>query len=144
MGTTDIPSHTVGYELDEYVRKLLQQTLYPVIIEKYALNERLCADEKEEEFVQMGIRDLFFVRYDMLKQRELKLHRDGSLVSFNILLNDSSEFGGGGTFFKSTNKLIEIERGDCVFHSGQTLHAGHPITSGMRYILVGFLDGKVR
>ena len=142
--TTDFPSHSVGYELDEYVRKLLHQTLYPLIIQKYALNERLVADAQKGEFVEMGIRDLFFVKYDMLKQRELKLHRDGSLVSFNILLNDSSEFEGGGTFFDKTGKVIEIDRGDCVIHSGRVLHAGHPITKGKRYILVGFLDGRVR
>ena len=40
--------------------------------------------------------------------------------------------------------MIGINKGDCVIHSGKVLHAGHPITSGHRYILVGFLDGKVR
>ena len=143
-GTVDIPSHCVGHELDDYVRKLLRQTLYPVIIQKYALNELLGADATKGEFVEIKHRDLFFVKYDMLKQRELKLHRDGSMVSFNILLNDSSEFEGGGTFFDKTGKVIEIDRGDCVIHSGRVLHAGHPITKGKRYILVGFLDGRVR
>merc|ERR1712129_669284 len=62
--TTDIPSHCVGYELDEYLRQLLHETLYPLIVEKYALNKRLHADVEKGEFVQMGIRDLFFVKYD--------------------------------------------------------------------------------
>ena len=95
-------------------------------------------------YFEIGVRDLFFVKYDLLKQNELKLHRDGSLVSFNILLNDASEFEGGGTYFKHLDKVIGIEKGDCVIHSGKVLHAGHPITSGERYILVGFLDGKIR
>lgn len=142
--TTDIPSHMIGAEMDENLRKLLSQKLYPQIIDKYRLNERFGINVDEGERVEIGVRDLFFVRYDLLRQNELKLHRDGSLVSFNILLNDRSDFEGGGTYFEHLNKVIGIERGDCVIHSGKVLHAGHPITSGERYILVGFLDGKVR
>ena len=142
--TTDIPTHSVGAELDENLRRKLSEELFPRIIEKYRLNERFGVNVDEGERVEIGVRDLFFVKYDMVRRRELKLHRDGVLVSFNILLNDESEFEGGGTHFEHLNKAIGITRGDCVFHSGNVLHAGHPITSGERYILVGFLDGKVR
>ena len=142
--TTDIPSHMVGAEVDENLRRTLSEGLYPRIIDKYRLNERFGVNVERGERVEIGVRDLFFVRYDLLRQNELKLHRDGSLVSFNILLNDKSDFEGGGTYFKHLDKVIGIDRGDCVVHSGKVLHAGHPITSGERYILVGFLDGKVR
>jgi len=142
--TMDIPTHSVGAELDENVRKILSEELYPQIIDKYRLNERFEVNVDEGERVEIGARDLFFVKYDSQKQRELKLHRDGVLVSFNILLNVHSEFEGGGTYFQHLDEVMSIERGDCVMHSGRVLHAGHPITSGERYILVGFLDAKVR
>ena len=142
--TTDIPSHMIDYELDEYLRELLYDTLYPKMVEKYKFNERFNVNLNNGEYFEIGVRDLFFVKYDLLKQNELKLHRDGSLVSFNILLNDKCEFEGGGTYFEHLDKVYEIEKGDCVIHSGKVLHAGYPILSGERYILVGFLDGKVR
>eukprot|EP01084_Bolivina_argentea_P231140 389865_1 len=140
--TTDIPSYMIGYNIDEYIRKLLYDTLYPQIIEKYKLNERF--NVNNNEYFEIGVKDLFFVKYDLLMQNELKLHRDGSLISFNILLNNKNDFEGGGTYIKHINKVIEINKGDCVMHSGKVLHAGHPITKGQRFILVGFLDGKVR
>jgi len=33
-------------------------------------------------------------------QRELLPHRDGSVFSFNIALNDDNEYKGGGTSFR--------------------------------------------
>ena len=65
-------------------------------------------------------------------QADLPLHQDGSLVSFNVLLNPPPEFDGGGTH--------HIQQGSCLIHSGQLLHAGCRITRGRRLVLVGFVD----
>jgi hypothetical protein len=100
----------------------------------------------------------------------LEAHRDGSLMSFTITLNDPNEFDGGGTFFDSlrdihgnmttiattTNSTITsssagavlcpngairpARAGDGVFHCGKLLHGGSVITSGSRTVLVGFVD----
>lgn len=43
-------------------------------------------------------------------QTELKPHRDGSVVSFNIALNPSSEFDGGGTYFAGLQDALRIEQ----------------------------------
>eukprot|EP00483_Globobulimina_turgida_P004293 UN04302 len=134
----------IGYEIDEYLRELLYNTLYPQMINNYQLNQRFAVNKDKGEYFEIGVKDLFFVKYDFLKQNELSLHRDGSLLSFVILLNDSNEFVGGGTYFKHMDQVICIEKGDCTMHCGKILHAGHPITQGQRFILVGFLDGKVR
>ncbi|ETO08853.1 hypothetical protein RFI_28536 [Reticulomyxa filosa] len=132
--TTDIPSYYLDFQFDEWLRQLLRKFLFPSIIEKYHLS-------KSFEF---GFKDLFFVKYSSLGQNHLQLHRDGSFVSFNLLLNDKSDFVGGGTFFQHLDQVVEIQRGQCCIHSGKVLHAGNAITQGERYILVGFLEGKDR
>lgn len=93
-------------------------------------------------WVRMRFRDLFFVKYEAARgeQSGLDLHRDGSIVSFNILLNPRSEFDGGGTYFEAADRTCEIEQGDCLLHSGQLRHAGREVTRGVRFILVGFVD----
>ena len=79
------------------------------------------------------LRDLFFVKYEVDgngAQADLPLHQDGSLVSFNILLNPATDFEGGGTFFEATATTYLIEQGDALFHCGGLRHAAAPITSG--------------
>lgn len=83
----------------------------------------------------------------------LEAHRDGSLLSFTILINDPSEFEGGGTFFDGLRDVVDPhptlapggiirpERaGDVTFHSGKLLHGADVITKGKRTVLVGFID----
>jgi hypothetical protein len=60
-------------------------------------------------------------------------------LSFNILLNHETEFEGGGTYFQRYDARVCLRRGDALLHSGQLLHAGHRITKGVRYLVVGFM-----
>lgn len=103
--------------------------IFSKIIKSYCLPEN----------TQMRINDMFIVKYNHDQQNELALHQDGSTFSFNILLNPSSEFEGGGTYFDD-GLTMNCEQGDiCVHHSG-VHHSGLPITKGSRYLLVGFID----
>lgn len=43
-------------------------------------------------------------------QTQLKPHRDGSVVSFNIALNPSHEYEGGGTYFRGLDSAIKMEK----------------------------------
>lgn len=70
---------------------------------------------------------------------QLKPHRDGSVLSFNIALNPASDFDGGGTWFDSLNDAVKIDDGQIVSHAAGVLHGGHGITRGKRYILVAFV-----
>ena len=88
-------------------------------------------------------RDLFFVKYEAVEggQRSVGLHRDGSSLSFNVLLNDAGDFRGGGTYFDHpVNRTFKIGKGEVLVHSGKRSHAGVEITAGRRYLLVGFID----
>ena len=76
----------------------------------------------------------------MKGQKSLNYHNDGSEFSFIIALNE--DFTGGGTHFKEKNKLIKLGIGDCVIFCGLNKHKGVEITSGVRYILTGFVHLK--
>eukprot|EP00511_Aplanochytrium_stocchinoi_P010448 CAMPEP_0204872328 /NCGR_PEP_ID=MMETSP1348-20121228/37884_1 /ASSEMBLY_ACC=CAM_ASM_000700 /TAXON_ID=215587 /ORGANISM="Aplanochytrium stocchinoi, Strain GSBS06" /LENGTH=368 /DNA_ID=CAMNT_0052027127 /DNA_START=357 /DNA_END=1463 /DNA_ORIENTATION=- len=85
-------------------------------------------------------KDLFFVKYETTKQNGLELHRDGALLSFNILLSEPSDFIGGGTFFQHLDAVVSTNKGDALAHDSQAMHAGNPIQHGGRIILVGFVE----
>ena len=100
------------------------------------------------------------------------MHRDDTLLSFNVVLNDERHFEGGGTCFATPVRvlrwrrggesllassdaeaeeereevhttLFQGSRGDCLAHCGQALHGGASVTLGVRIILVGFVSELV-
>ena len=89
-------------------------------------------DGKDKDKVGFVVRDR--------AQASLPLHRDGSLLSFNILLNNAAAFDGGGTYFELLDTTYRGQQGDAVIHSGRLRHAGAEVTRGERYVLVGFVD----
>lgn len=99
-------------------------------------------DATEDE-AHLFVDDIFLVKYESSEkgcQSGLEPHRDGSLLSFNVALNDPATFGGGGTHFVGENVVIRPRHtGDLVTHCGKILHGASPVTSGVRYILVGFV-----
>jgi hypothetical protein len=87
----------------------------------------------------LNIQDLFIVKYEATSQNYLELHVDGSFLSFNILLSNTKEFEGGGTYFDD-GLTSYSEQGDMLIHSSKIKHSGLAITKGKRYLLVGFLN----
>ena len=127
--TTDIPVKGVK-NINILVHNFVIYNIFPLIEKYYNLS-----------IYHLNIVDLFIVKYEYDKQAELETHVDGNLISFNILLN--SEFEGGGTIIKFNNeneKLYSIGKGDILLHCGKIRHSGNKITSGKRYILVGFIN----
>lgn len=88
----------------------------------------------------LRVADAFVVKYNASGgQTFLAPHRDGSVLSFNIALNARDEYEGGGTWFEGLGQSLPIERGHVCAHASGVLHGGHPISSGVRYILVAFV-----
>jgi predicted 2-oxoglutarate/Fe(II)-dependent dioxygenase YbiX len=99
-------------------------------------------------------RDIFIVKYQAplqdhdqqqtgpqaARQSGLALHTDGSIISFNVLLSEPVDFDGGGTFFSHLGRVVAPDQGEAVVHDGKKQHAGVPITRGVRYLLVGFVE----
>jgi hypothetical protein len=146
--TTDIPIVELQQTLHNFQR-ILQQRIYPNL--RHQFGSFLPAPDK------LRVADGFVVKYDANNgQKELRPHRDGSVLSFNIALNPSHQYNGGGTWFASptcsstkdtlnsnimenSGTVIQLEQGHMVSHASALLHGGHPITSGIRYILVAFV-----
>ena len=83
-----------------------------------------------------GLRDAFIIKYEMDKQRSLRLHTDASLVTGSVKLNDDYE-GGILEFPRQgiTNKDIPI--GKCILFPGQVTHphTSTELLSGTKYSL---------
>lgn len=108
---------------------------------------------------RLRTREAFVVQYcaDGAGARAgLELHRDGTLLSCNVLLNGSHQpdaadaaelaaggsdsFDGGGTYFAHDDSTVCARPGDFVLHSGQLLHGAAPVLRGRRLVLVCFID----
>ena len=121
-----------------------------------ALNESYDVDVDDMSFL-----DLFCASYEAADESEkktmdrLEFHRDGSLLSFSLLLSPPSDFEGGGTSFdalrdvsfeggvsvlKEGGTIRPQYAGYATLHSGKLLHGGHIVTKGQRIIIVGFVD----
>jgi hypothetical protein len=163
------------------MRQQLRHVILPTVAHLYDFQQS-----------ELTVCDLFVVRYTASSgsgkdQSKLPAHRDGNLLSFNILLSDpSTEFTGGGTHFFSLRKTtartqqhaertdspdvldssnsdklqqqkydgiqqskqkeqsygvtVQPQQGEVTFHTGKLLHEGNQVTSGTRYIIVGFID----
>jgi hypothetical protein len=127
--TTDIPLSDLPDPLvSTWVRAAVQTRVFPAMTNAFGL--------KDSNY--LSVRDMFFVKYSAQPgaQAELDLHRDGSFLSFNVLLNSETDFKGGGTVIPFLSRTFTIKRGDCFMHCGQLEHGGNKITEGERYLLV--------
>ncbi len=128
---------------------------YGVDVEDMSFLDLFCASyEGEENDCESKKNDSDEDRNTMDR---LAFHRDGSLLSFTVLLSPPREFEGGGTIFdalvdvaipdddsgsilKSPGVIQPPQAGYVTLHSGKLLHGGHVVTSGQRIVLVGFVD----
>ena len=127
--TTDIPVTRIK-NIHILVDNIVKYDILPLFEKYYNISKYF-----------LEYNDLFIVKYDKDAQNKLEKHRDGSLFSFNVLLNDPTEFVGGGTIFEINGEdiLVNNTQGGVVIHSGKLLHSGNEITYGKRYLLVGFI-----
>ena len=130
--TTDLPIVELA-RTQNFLKEALVERIYPLLRTQFG---HFLPDGGKN----LRVADGFVVKYDADGgQTELKPHRDGSVLSFNIALNSMNEFEGGGTWFHSLDDAVKIDQGDVVTHSSSLLHGGHGITSGKRYIMVCFV-----
>jgi len=127
--TTDIPVKYIN-NICVLVDNIIKYDILPLFQQYYNVSKYF-----------LEYNDIFIVKYDSNAQNKLEKHRDGSIFSFNILLNNPNDFIGGGTIFEINGKdiLVNNTQGGVVLHSGQLMHSGNEIIHGKRYLLVGFI-----
>jgi hypothetical protein len=125
--TTDLPIENV-------------KPIFPFIVETFkTIANKINKSYNLNDDIKLNFVDVFIVKYKHNEQSFLELHKDGSFLSFNILLSSPDEFEGGGTYFDD-GLIMTQEQGDLTIHSSKINHAGLPITKGTRYLLVGFVN----
>ena len=138
--TTDVAVQRLPNTLEYFRTKLLPEIAWPFLAKAFGFV--LPSPEGEEELAgALRAAEAFIVKYNASAgQKELKPHRDGSVFSFNVALNDLDEYEGGGTEFEALDgKAIRSPRGHLLAHSSALMHGGHTLASGVRYILVCFV-----
>jgi hypothetical protein len=155
-----------GRNITELIEDLLMHRVYPWVREAFLSNEKnVDADE-----LGLYVYDSLFIRYNgteanknisMGRRSNIQhkigagqpLHRDLGYVSVNIMMNDLSEFEGGGTFFEnqmifesldfSSNTSIDplkpSRAGHALAHLSSDRHSGAATMDGVRDILVIFV-----
>ena len=103
--------------------------LFKKIYKSYCITENYTAD----------VKDMFIVKYEVYGQKSLTTHQDGTHLSCNIMLSDSTDYEGGGTYFDD-GLTYYLNAGDVLVHSGFVKHGSHDITKGERFVLVVFFD----
>lgn len=87
----------------------------------------------------MNVKDIFVVKYAPSQQSILGMHCDGEILTFQIALSSLEDYEGGGTEY-CDGCIVKPNKGALTIQSGFVKHAGVPITKGVRYVLVGFVE----
>lgn len=66
-------------------------------------------------------------------------HRDHSLITCVVTLNDRREYEGGGTWVEALGHSLTPPRGHAMLQASALRHGGHTIESGQRWVMVLFM-----
>jgi hypothetical protein len=112
------------------VKTTLDNTIMNKIINSYNMDNKL----------SLSIVDLFVVKCKCDGHNSLKINQRCGFFTFSILLSD--DFTGGGLHFDD-GLNVYLKQGELLIHNSNINHSVLPITNGICYILVGFVDLEV-
>jgi GR25 family glycosyltransferase involved in LPS biosynthesis len=137
--TQDVQLFELGTTTKNWTNGLKNQWNYIVMTYMAPLVKRIYSNYKTR-----GVHMAFIVRYHQDHQNSLEPHHDASTYTLNIALNEAGvEYEGGGCRFIRQNLTVKNQEvGYSTIHAGRltAYHEGLPITKGVRYILVSFID----
>lgn len=133
--TTDVPLSALP-DLLPWFNRALATRLFPALLSRYP--------QAAGRPSQLRVLDAFLVRYAAGAQAELPTHADQGQLSFTIMLNDPSEYEGGGTWFPELGRALDGgAAGHVVLFPSKVQHGGRSISKGVRYIVVLFVGVDV-
>jgi PKHD-type hydroxylase len=96
-------------------------------------------------FARYGVGDA----YDMHVDHPVMTAADGMMrsdLSFTVFLSDPSEYEGGELMMQgtSTQQAVKLPRGSAVIYATTVPHRVTPVTSGERWVGVGWVQSLVR
>ena len=97
-GTMDIELSTAP-ALRDWFAPNLQSTILPTLSQLFGI-----------DVARLRAREVFFVKYSAQGQSKLGPHRDGHLLSFNVLMSQPDSFSGGGTHIQALQRTVQPER----------------------------------
>ena len=101
---------------------------------------------KPARILALDDREPHMVKYDVTKKERQKLdmHTDKSEWTFLIAISNGAgmDYVGGGTYFECLDATVHVQRGHALIFPGKLRHCGQRITTGLRFLLVGFLVDK--
>lgn len=129
--TTDMLVETIG--MDKIYEEVLKEYLYPMAIHLWDLEGKTWKALESESFI---------IKYIPNEQAHLSFHHDHSLFTGLVTLNDG--FKGGGTMFRRQKICVKQSIGTMALHPGNITHkhGARPITSGLRYVIVSFVNSN--
>ena len=115
----------------EWFDDMLRTRLYPCL--------RQLFPDAAGDGSSLRVQSAYLFKYTAETGAATDVHVDSGLLSFTIALNEPSEYDGGGTWFESVDRLVEMPRGHVTFRPGHVRHQGRPLTRGTRYMIGGFI-----
>ena len=129
--TVDIHMNQIGY--DEHWLAIIKDYVLPV-------QEKIFIGYSSDGKATMN----FVVKYHPDGQKFLRPHHDSSTFTINVALNRIGiDFtGGGSNFIRYNCSVPQNPVGWLIMHPGRLTHyhEGLEITSGVRYIMISFID----
>jgi len=127
--TCDMLINELG--LASLYHKVLEDFVYPVAIQKWALEGKEWPTMSSENFI---------IKYDKSIQGHLSLHHDSASISMVLALNEDYE--GGGTYFWRQKELHKGKTGYISVHPSVITHrhGARAVTKGQRFVLVSFCN----
>jgi len=108
----------------------LERTLFPSLA---ALFPALVSDAS-----QLRAHSVAVLKYNATHPRT-DLHVDDALLAFTVALSPSDSYEGGGTYFEHIDRVLHMPQGHVTFRPGMVRHGGSAISSGLRYVVGGFI-----